>query len=158
MICETCEQKFQETAVKIYKGRKVCPSCFRTLMASDVPDANRQVRVVQTQAVVTTVCPECNAEVHKDTRICPHCGTKVKRIDRMGDHVITVTKNIYYIYYIIIRCVALGLSSFGVLVGIFGMFAAENWVARICYLVLATYFGTFLGYLIIRYYRHVNSN
>jgi len=82
MICDTCNQPITESAVKVYHGRKVCPSCFETLVATDVPESQRTVQVVRTQTIATTVCPDCNAEVHKDTRKCPHCGGMIRRLDR----------------------------------------------------------------------------
>ena len=82
MICETCEQPFAEGAVKIFQGKKVCPGCFQVLKASTVPGDNQPVQIIRTQEIRTTVCPECNAEFHIDTRTCPTCGARIKLLDR----------------------------------------------------------------------------
>jgi hypothetical protein len=85
MICETCEREFQDSAVKVWREKKVCPGCFRVLGETQTPDQNRHVQVVKTETMRMTVCPECNAEVHADTRVCPYCRATVKRFDRMAD-------------------------------------------------------------------------
>lgn len=82
MKCETCEREFQQTAVKVWEGKKVCPSCFDTLTASSASPSERHFEVVHTRQVVTTVCPDCNAEIHRDSRKCPYCGAFVRRVDR----------------------------------------------------------------------------
>lgn len=82
MICDTCDREFQDSAVKVWRGKRVCPGCFRVLGESDTPDENRHVQVVKTESMRTTVCPDCNAEIHADTRKCPYCRAPVKRIDR----------------------------------------------------------------------------
>lgn len=82
MICETCDQPFADGAVKIFKGKKVCPSCFQALLTSSVPESNQSLQVIQTQHIETTVCPECNAEVHIRTKTCPKCGALVRGVDR----------------------------------------------------------------------------
>lgn len=81
-ICETCEHPFSDGAVKIFKGKKVCPSCFQALTTSSVPESNQSLQIIQTQHIQTTVCPECNAEVHIHTKTCPKCGAMVRTIDR----------------------------------------------------------------------------
>ena len=80
--CDACELSVQLTAVKVYHSRRVCPTCFQTLMMEDTPVSNRQVQLVQTHQLQTTVCPDCNSEIHFRSRACPRCGSKITRIDR----------------------------------------------------------------------------
>lgn len=96
MLCETCEQPVQATAVKIYQGRKVCPVCFQSLMLSDVPQTQRQVNIVQTHVVATTICPECNSEIHARTRKCPRCGALVQRLDRGLNAINTTWQKLWF--------------------------------------------------------------
>lgn len=137
MLCETCEQNVQATAVKIYQGRKVCPVCFQSLMLSDVPQTQRQVNIVQTQVVATTICPECNSEIHAMSRKCPRCGALVQRLDRGLNAISTTWKKFWFGWLVVFggimfvggigaffRCISEGegegLASFvvGLLIGI----------------------------------------
>ena len=38
MKCETCDQLFPDSSVKVWNGKRVCPSCFQTL-ANSLPTA-----------------------------------------------------------------------------------------------------------------------
>src|SRR5262249_5113148 len=86
MKCETCEEPFPDTAAKVYRGKKVCPGCFQALVTGGAGAAGSRPRVVETKFVITTVCPECNEELHADTHRCPHCGALVRNraLKRLG--------------------------------------------------------------------------
>jgi ribosomal protein L40E len=115
MLCQACEQPVQANAVKIYQGRKVCPSCFQALMTSDVPPGERHVQIIQTQHLATTVCPECNAEVHIDTKKCPKCGTLLKRIDRFLAAIFATWGKLTWLVFKLLWCffILCGISMVG---------------------------------------------
>ena len=43
MKCETCEQLFPDSEVKVRRGKRVCPRCFRTLAGAAVADSSGAV-------------------------------------------------------------------------------------------------------------------
>jgi len=45
-------------------------------------DATAGQHLANAQVVATTICPECNSEIHARTRKCPRCGALVQRLDR----------------------------------------------------------------------------
>ena len=81
--CESCEQQCADNAAKVFKGKRVCPSCFQALVVTGMPGASASVQVIQTHHVRTTVCPTCNAEIHADSRSCPKCGSPVRFFGRL---------------------------------------------------------------------------
>ena len=123
MRCETCEQTFQDTAVKIYRGKKVCASCFGALTTSGVPEQNQHLQIIQTQHVVTTVCPECNAELHVDSRKCPRCGAIVQRGDRFTR---ASSRGFLRVVYI-----ALGLFGLMMIIGSIGVGIEKQAVSNV---------------------------
>lgn len=82
MRCDICDQLAADTAIKMFRGKEVCADCFQTLVSAAAAPERSQPQLVQTKFVVTTVCPDCNTELHADTKYCPECGALVSRVDR----------------------------------------------------------------------------
>ena len=82
MRCDTCDQLVADAAIKPFRGKKVCADCFQTLVSAAAAPDKAQPQLVQTKFIVTTVCPDCNTELHVDTKYCPECGALVSRVDR----------------------------------------------------------------------------
>jgi len=151
VICENCDQDFADGAVKIFRGKKVCPSCFQSLTMSTIPQYNQRLEIIKTQHIQTTVCPDCNAELHIDTRTCPKCGAKVRTIDRAALKTGRILRSIINgLVMLLLKIAPLFLVGIGIMYFLISILAAINDVSFEVGYLLGGIFSIVVGLVLDR--------